>query len=74
MKPGIGSVFIKGYAYIRNADKELVFNAVYIKPFRVKWDKIMQGFDIIKNESESIDVMYYYVSPPIPIVSTREWV
>lgn len=41
MKPGIGSVFIKGYAYIRNADKELVFNAVYIKPFRVKWDKIM---------------------------------
>lgn len=33
----------------------------------------MQGFDIVKNEREDIDIMYYYVLPPIPIVSTREW-
>lgn len=33
----------------------------------------MQGFDIVKSESENIDVMYYYVSPPVPVVSTREW-
>lgn len=27
----------------------------------------------MKNEREDIDIMYYYVVPPIPIVSTREW-
>lgn len=73
MKPGCGSVFIKGYAYIDKADKDLVFNAVYNKEFRTKWDKIMQGFDIVRSESEQIDIMYYYVAPPIAIVSTREW-
>lgn len=74
MKPGCGSVFLKGYSIIEGHDNEVVFNAVYLKDFRVKWDKIMQGFNIIKHERDDIDVMYYYVKPPVPIVTTREWV
>lgn len=33
----------------------------------------MQKFNIVRHEREDIDIMYYVVVPPIPIVSTREW-
>ncbi|CAD8114368.1 unnamed protein product [Paramecium primaurelia] len=73
MKPGCGSVFLKGHSFIYSHDKQVVFNAVYQKEFRTKWDKIMQKFNIVRHEREDIDIMYYVVVPPIPIVSTREW-
>lgn len=33
----------------------------------------MSGFKSVLKEAEDTDVIYYSVSPPIPVVATREW-
>lgn len=73
MKPGQGSVFIKGSALIPGVPKEVVFQATYQAEFRQSWDKIMSGFKSVLRETDDTDIIYYAVSPPVPVVATREW-
>jgi hypothetical protein len=66
-------VFVKGYGDIPGVTKELIFTALYDGSIRVKWDKILENFQIVEVECEDVDVIYYYVNSP-PGIANREFV
>ncbi|CAK71920.1 unnamed protein product (macronuclear) [Paramecium tetraurelia] len=74
MKEGSDNVFIKGFCIIKNTSLELALRVVYDIKLRREWDKLLRDFQIIKTESEDIDILAYYVQPPISLVTPREWV
>ncbi|CAD8156497.1 unnamed protein product [Paramecium octaurelia] len=74
LKEGSDNVFIKGFGIIKNTSLELALRVVYDIKLRREWDKLLRDFQIIKTESEDIDILAYYVQPPIRLVTPREWV
>ncbi|CAD8073909.1 unnamed protein product [Paramecium sonneborni] len=73
-REGSDSVFIKGFGIIKDTTLELALKVVYDINLRRQWDKLLRDFQIIKTESEDIDIVAYYVQPPISLVTPREWV
>ncbi|CAD8071372.1 unnamed protein product [Paramecium primaurelia] len=74
LKEGSDNVFIKGFGIIKDTTLELALKVVYNIQLRREWDKLLRDFQIIKTESEDIDIVAYYVQPPISLVTPREWV
>ncbi|CAK77527.1 unnamed protein product (macronuclear) [Paramecium tetraurelia] len=74
LKEGSDSVFIKGFGIIKDTTLELALKVVYDIKLRREWDKLLRDFQIIQTETEDIDIVAYYVQPPISLVTPREWV
>ncbi|CAD8078889.1 unnamed protein product [Paramecium sonneborni] len=73
-KEGSDTVFIKGFGIIKDTTLDSALKVVYDVNLRREWDKLLRDFKIIKTESKDIDIVSYYVQPPISLVTPREWI
>jgi len=67
-KPGNEAVFVKGYGDV-NSPKEILFEAIYNEDFRKKWDKVLVNFHVVERESDTVDIVYYYVESPFGVAN-----
>ncbi|CAD8062515.1 unnamed protein product [Paramecium primaurelia] len=74
LKEGSENVFIKGFGIIKNTTLDLTLKVIHDIKLRKEWDQLLRDFQILKTESQDIDILAYYVQPPISLITPREWV